>query len=254
MALGDLSRAVVGRSFGTNAGRRVLRAALRDPRVLAATLNGLSDQIARTSSMQGAIAPDCERISGFEDLVGLFSSNVLNHGASRMMVDEAAYLYRLVGSLDTPRVAEIGRYHGGTCLLLAAAGATVTSIDVDESLGEADRQLAVILTRLGLLDRVELHIADSRTFPYEQASYDVVFVDGDHSYEGVKADVTHWWGALRPGGSFVLHDAKRPVPPRPWADPWKIEGSCSYGAELVARADVRQVEAPGTLVHVVRRT
>jgi len=36
---------------------------------------------------------------------------------------------------------------------------------------------------------------------------DLIFIDGDHSYEGCKADVFNyvpWY--LRPGGYFILHD------------------------------------------------
>ena len=35
---------------------------------------------------------------------------------------------------------------------------------------------------------------------FGEASMDAVFVDGDHSYDGVAADIAAWWPVVRPGG------------------------------------------------------
>ena len=40
----------------------------------------------------------------------------------------------------------------------------------------------------------------------EDASLDFVFVDGDHSTEGVSADVTNWRPKLKVGGMMIGHD------------------------------------------------
>lgn len=37
-------------------------------------------------------------------------------------------------------------------------------------------------------------------------SLDLVFIDGDHSYEGVRADVDHWLPKVRKGGVIAGHD------------------------------------------------
>lgn len=41
---------------------------------------------------------------------------------------------------------------------------------------------------------------------YENASLDFVFIDGDHTYEGVKADLIAWKDKIRPGGIIAGHD------------------------------------------------
>ena len=41
---------------------------------------------------------------------------------------------------------------------------------------------------------------------FEDGSLDFVFIDGDHSYEGVKADITAWWPKMVRGGIFSGHD------------------------------------------------
>lgn len=42
---------------------------------------------------------------------------------------------------------------------------------------------------------------------------DVVFIDGDHSLEGVSADLETWTPKVRPGGVVLCHDADCPAFP-----------------------------------------
>lgn len=46
------------------------------------------------------------------------------------------------------------------------------------------------------------------------AFFDLVFVDGDHTYEAVKQDVNDWLPLLRVGGVLLLHDSRR-LPDKP---------------------------------------
>ena len=251
--LRDVVRAV-GRS---PLGRRLMQVALAEPESLAWLLNGLSDRLALRASFDqeaGADAKGAGEARGFEDCAWLFSSNCLNHGLSRLNLAEASYLFRVVRSLEAPRVAEIGRYRGGTTLLLAAAGASVVSIDNDHAQLRLARELTLALDRHALRDRVEIVIGDSRTHALEPGSFDVVFADGDHSYEGVRADFEHWWPALADGGHMLLHDAVPASagivpPPRE-----HTEGVERLLAEVVERSDVIRVPIEaGTIAHVVKR-
>jgi len=167
------------------------------------------------------------------------------------MVDEAAYLFTLVRAHgETPRVVEIGRYRGGATLLLAAAGGEVVSLDIDEGLREADASLMRALTRIGLEEKVALHIANSSTFPVEAGSVDILLVDGDHSYDGVSRDVAHWFPALRNGAIVLFHDARHVEPGRPWNRPPDAGtiGVIRLIEELRRRSDLEEMHAPGTLV------
>lgn len=40
----------------------------------------------------------------------------------------------------------------------------------------------------------------------EDNSLDYIFIDGDHSYEAVLHDVTHYWDKIKSGGIFAGHD------------------------------------------------
>jgi predicted O-methyltransferase YrrM len=229
-------------------GRRALSALLEDPVTRSWILHRLSNRNAANASYPTAAASSTPSSGGFEDFLWLFTPNPLEHGLSRLEIDEAAHLFRLIRSLDGPAVAEVGRFRGGTTLLLAGAGAgRVVSVDND-LLGQRRHApaLAGILVRLGLRDRVEIVVADSRTHPVDAASFDVVFVDADHSYDGVRADFAHWWHALAEGGHLVFHDANF----APGDSRLKVaEGVVKFVAELDRERALRRLEAPGTLVH-----
>jgi predicted O-methyltransferase YrrM len=237
----------------TYPGRRVLSTALADDEQLARVLNTLSDRLAADADFDAALERSPETIDRFEDCVWLLNSNVLNHGVSRLMLDEAAYLYRLVRSLEKPFVVEIGRYRGGTTFLLAAAGGRVLSLDIDPALVKEDERLMRALARFGLADQVLLEIADSHNYAVEPGAYDVVFVDGDHSFDGVRADVERWLPGVAPGGHLILHDAFVPSPDRPWTQPWKVEGVHRFREELLEWPELRLAGRAGTLAHIVRQ-
>lgn len=245
-----LGRRVLVAAARSRVGGFALAITLEDPEILRTTLNHLSDQIAAQGFVDEALPRDVDRIDGFEDCVWLLSSNVANHFASRLMLSEAAHLFGLIHRFDgTPRVVEVGRYRGGTTLLLAAAGGDVLSIDIDEQLRESDESLRSALSRLGLEDRVDVVTGDSSSFPVEDCSVDLVFVDGDHSYEGVSRDVAHWLPALREGGILLLHDAKFPEPSRPWNRPpdAAVLEVQRLVEDLRRRSDLVETGAPGTL-------
>lgn len=231
----------------TRRGWRVMSVLLDDDRLRLTVEHELSNRLASEASFDEAIPLDIETLDGFEDCHWLFSSNGLNHGLSRLEFDEAAYLFRLARRLDRPTCVEIGRYRGGSTFLLAAAGAEVLSIDIDASMYARDAMSIVnALERFGLREQVQLVLADSRLYPASPNSVDVLFVDGAHSYEGVRADFEHWWHAVRPGGHLLLHDVDFPD-----VDPRRAVtiGVKRLATEVAARDDVRQHRAAGSFAH-----
>jgi predicted O-methyltransferase YrrM len=194
-----------------------------------------------------------DRIAGFEDLTFLFTSTVLAHGVASLRLDEAAYLYRLVRDEQPRVVVEIGRFRGGSTILIASAleSGVLHSYDIPTRQGregaELDRQLAEALDRFGLADRVQLHVADSRTAAPPVTEIDILFVDGDHSEEGVRADVEHWAPLLRPDGHLLFHDA---VAAPDFAPP-NAAGPTRVAADVGTTFEAR--DGAGSLAHVVRR-
>jgi predicted O-methyltransferase YrrM len=195
-----------------------------------------------------------ERLFGFEDLAFLFTSTVLAHGVASLRLDEAAYLYRLIGESHPRTVVEIGRFRGGSTLLLAAAleDGVLHSYDIDTRQGrsgaELDEELIAALERYGLRDRVRLHVADSRTADPPEAAIDLLFIDGDHSEEGVRADFEHWRPRLADGGHVLFHDA---VDAPDFISP-RDEGPAKVAA--IAARELEPQAGAGSLAHFVSRS
>jgi predicted O-methyltransferase YrrM len=155
-------------------------------------------------------------VRGFEDVAFLFSSNQLNHGVASLQIDEAALLYRLARDVTTGPVAEIGRFKGGSTFIFANAlpdGVELWSYDLHVALrpdmpGELlDAELTDALRRYGVDEKVHLIVGDSRTVDPPPAPLELLFIDGDHTYEGARADFQRWRAFVRPGGRLLFHDA-----------------------------------------------
>ncbi|HZT91809.1 MAG TPA: class I SAM-dependent methyltransferase [Gaiellaceae bacterium] len=157
-----------------------------------------------------------QSVEGFEDLAFLFSSNQLNHGVASLQFDEAALLFRLARNLDRGPVAEIGRFKGGSTFVLAAAlseGIELWSYDAHVALrpdmpgDQLDAELRDALRRYGLEHKVRLIVADSATADPPPEPLQLLFVDGDHSYEGARLDHHRWSAFVAPRGHLLFHDA-----------------------------------------------
>lgn len=146
----------------------------------------------------------------FAEMAWLFDTSNRNRGIIRQNIDEAALLWKAVRSTRGP-VLEIGRRHGGSTVLLiqAASGRMVTSIDLSPVHHPACENFfsAVDSERPGNL---RLIVGDSRV-PRVGDRFGFMFVDGDHTYDGVRADVSAHWRSLRPfdgvPAGIVFHDA-----------------------------------------------
>ena len=197
----DRLKDLVRRAGRTSAGRNLIHAAvLRDPSTM------------RFRNVERW--PD--RVRGFEDLSFMFSSNQLNHGVASLQFDEAALLYSLARDAESGPFAEIGRFKGGSTIVFAAAlpdGVELWSYDLHVALrpdmpgAELDAELHDALARYGLDGKVHLVVADSRTVDPPAEPLELLFIDGDHSYEGARADFERWSAFVRPGGHLLFHDA-----------------------------------------------
>lgn len=144
----------------------------------------------------------------FEDLAWLFTCDSRNRGLIRQGFDEAALLWKAVKA-TAGNVLEIGRNFGGSTVLLAAAGADRQIYSIDNRSHE-NSACKAYLTRSEISQRVHLLVTDSRrTLP--DLSFGLLFIDGDHSFEGVLADVVAHWNSLQSrDGNIALaafHDA-----------------------------------------------
>jgi predicted O-methyltransferase YrrM len=105
-------------------------------------------------------------------------------------------------------IVEIGRYNGGSTLVFALAHPNVPIYSVDIA-PQDDQRLRGVLADHEVGDNVHLLVGDSQHGAFAEirpGSYDLLLIDGDHSYAGCLADLTNWWPGLASGGSVLLHD------------------------------------------------
>lgn len=74
---------------------------------------------------------------------------------------------------------------------------------------------------------------------------DFVYVDGDHRFEHVLADLRIWWPKVTPGGLLAGHDWIQPGETHRWAD--EIQRAVTLFAEEAGIADVQLVVEEGGL-------
>ena len=195
-------------------------------------------------------------VRGFEDLAFMFSSNQLNHGVASLQFDEAALLYRLARDATSGPFAEIGRFKGGSTVVFATAlpeGAELWSYDLHVALradmpGEQlDAELSSALERYGLAHKVHLVVADSRTVDPPAEPFELLFIDGDHTYEGARTDFERWQAFVRPDGHVLFHDA---VDTGGYGNVYP--GVARLVGEIERAGAWRRLEGAGSIAHFIR--
>lgn len=159
-----------------------------------------SDEVALLDGFSGrngrsTIAPLVaeETLIGFEDLVWLFQCDTRNRKIVRLGFDEAALLWKATRSTAGP-ILEVGRNKAGSTCLIAAAGRKrdLYSIDIRPRREPATHSF---LQQAEYRSRVHLLVGDSR-LPLGKTNFGFLFIDGDHSFDGMRADVWAHWNAL----------------------------------------------------------
>ncbi len=175
---------------------------------------------------------------------------------------EKAFLHQQIHSLKARRVLEIGSFKGETTRILseavAASDGLVIAIDPMRWASEVvrngilrhlrrtfrplfewiERRLPTTSYESEFWQQVRaaghnnVHLfrklsVDPELLQDENAllkSFDLVFVDGDHSYEGAQADLENWGRRVRSGGQVLVHDATPEFPGVCKAiDTWKLD-------------------------------
>jgi predicted O-methyltransferase YrrM len=155
------------------------------------------------------------------------------------------------------RVAEIGVWHGvTTCRLRAALAADGVLFAVDPfprgRLGMSFQRV-IAHREVGRVPNGSvrwLEMTGAEAARAVEPGVDLVFIDGDHSYEGLRADWEAWADRVAVGGVVALHDS-RDTPERRIAG----AGSVRYTSEHILH-DPRftAIEAVDSLTVVRRRS
>lgn len=118
---------------------------------------------------------------------------------------EAEYLY-LLASRARRGIVEVGRFYGGSTFLMACANPETPLWSIDLA-PQNDARLRGFFDTHRIGRNVQLIQGDSQKTTYpEIGEIDLLFIDGDHSYEGCTNDLENWFPKVAPGGHVVLHD------------------------------------------------
>ena len=142
---------------------------------------------------------------------------------------EFGQLLEELAPVSPETMLEIGTAKGGSLLAftqLCAPDAHIVSVDLPRGPFGGGYPLWKVplykaFARSG--QRLDLVRGDSHsasTFAHVQSllggrKLDFLFIDGDHSYEGVRSDFETYKSLMRPGGIIALHDIVAPDPDRP---------------------------------------
>ena len=162
----------------------------------------------------------------------------------RLDLHEAGLLYKYASqqwktmpkTRDGNIILEIGRYWAGSLVLLAIAThdskVKIVSVDVVEGCHDPDAD--DWLNEYEEKERIDIRVDNS--WAMENIPLSMLFVDGDHSYEGVKKDFIHHWNYLY--GPCLAHDYTDPT----------CEGVTQFINEWIEEGYAEIIEQTGTMI------
>ena len=151
----------------------------------------------------------------------------LPRGLIRLDPWELEYLYRVADACKVG-ILEIGRMAGGSTFMLACAAPKVPIWSIDNNpLGDESLLRYFKVHKVGA--NVELLIGDSALPNHSVGDLDLLFIDGDHTLEGVRFDLQTWYPKVVQGGHIILHDCC-------------VEGVRRAVFEMLAAAPVAAIE------------
>ena len=129
----------------------------------------------------------------FEEVYSQISDDI------QMSKDEALKLFccaKMV--LKGGIIVEIGTFRGGSAIIMAAATeANIYSIDIASEVIEKVKDFPNIKFIQG--DSKEISITWDK-------GIEMLFIDGDHTFEGVQKDIINWAPKVKAGGIICFHD------------------------------------------------
>ena len=148
--------------------------------------------------------------------------------------DTGRFLSILVRAVRAERVLEIGTSNGYSTIWIADAlrqrNGKAVSVEVSR---EKEAMARSNLERSGLLDFVDLHVADAGVFlkTLDSSSFDLVFMDAARTqYLSYWEDIDR---VLRPGGILVVDNAIEPKPDEPVDLFTRVNGSGRYTSQII---------------------
>ena len=119
------------------------------------------------------------------------------------------WLDQLIKEKDFKLGAELGVHEGVTHMYLLDRNPSLTMIGVDLYQGKQAKYWDAISPKLmsaGVRSRFYKENTVTAAKNVTDDEIDFVFIDADHTYKGVKADILAWMPKVRKGGYITGHD------------------------------------------------
>jgi MMP 1-O-methyltransferase len=138
-------------------------------------------------------------------------------------------------------VVEIGSWKGRSTWYLARgladSGSPHRVIAIDPHLEGTREEFTRNLEATGIAGRVEPRVARADEVDDVAGPVGVLWIDGDHSFEGVRRDFEQWFPLLETGGWVAFHDTANR-----WLGPTRLVREL-----LASRSDLASVGVIGTI-------
>jgi predicted O-methyltransferase YrrM len=186
--------------------------------------------------------------TGLDELVNIAFHDSLSIIEPFQIEEEILELLKLLKTREPKNIIEIGTARGGTLFLfsrVAADDASIISIDLmsEKSGGGYPKWKAPLYRSFALKDQ-QIHLLNEDS--HEEATrrkaeeilegekVDFIFIDGDHSYNGVKRDFELYSPLVRKGGIIAFHDIAKPVP-------GSVEGVYKFWQEVIRKYKYQEI-------------
>ena len=107
--------------------------------------------------------------------------------------EELDFLHKIAKKMNS--VVEIGSYQGRSTVALLESGTKVTAIDTwkgNKELVVKKKDYKEFLKNIAKYSNLTIIVGESVKTSKQFDKVDMVFIDGDHTYKGVKRDIKAW--------------------------------------------------------------
>jgi hypothetical protein len=140
----------------------------------------------------------------FDDIEPIIKNVIQQHPVDAKLLYKYAFNLPRIKHGHVNTILEIGRYKAGSTVVLASAthnkDLNIISVDIEEQHSSATDWLDVYEQK----HRIDIRVENSNTM--KNIPMSLLFVDGDHTENGLKKDFEHHWNYLNQNGFCLVDD------------------------------------------------